>query len=57
MFSSDKKVGPMGLRNRACALEAVPADYADSLQVELFMYYKIIPSKSIKCKNIEREDM
>ena len=53
MFSSDKKTGPMGLRNRACALEAVPADYAESLSVELFMYYKIIPGKTINCESIQ----
>lgn len=52
MFSPDEKTGPLGFRNRACALEAVPADFLGNFKIELFMYYKYIPPMTMECKNI-----
>ncbi len=52
MFKSDKKNGPMGYLSRVCQLEAVPYDYDENMSVELFMYYKIIPAKTIECRPV-----
>ncbi|MBO5228092.1 MAG: hypothetical protein J6B39_03765 [Lachnospiraceae bacterium] len=52
MFKSDRKNGPMGYLSRVCQLEAVPYDYDENMSVELFMYYKIIPAKTIECKPV-----
>lgn len=49
---SDKEKGPMGFRNRACPLEAVEKGYEGSIDVEIFLYYKVFPEKTMVCRKV-----
>lgn len=53
MMRPDKKTGPMGYKNYACVLDAVEKGFEGELAVELFMYYRRIPEKSVHCRKID----
>lgn len=52
VFRPNQKIGPMGYRNRACALEAVKKGYEGSITAELFSYYKRVPGETVSCKQL-----
>lgn len=52
MFRPDKKTGPMGYKNFACPLEAVKKGFEGEFAVELYMYYKVIPRKTVSCTKL-----
>ena len=51
-FKADTEQGPMGFRRRICPLEAVESGYDGSFLVELFMYYRQIPERTVKCSPV-----